>query len=603
MPMRSGIAEAVSSRQKNRAFDLKNVKLSPSNFRQQFDEMKSYFLAMPNDDILLGFRRRKGLDAPGVELGGWYNNDSSWVSVDFDEIFNTFGQWLSAFARIYAVTQDTAVLEKADYLLEEWAKTIEPDGYFFYSGDPNAFHYVYEKTACGLVDLAHYAGLTNALKYLDRITDWAITNLKRIRLPATPDSFTGGDPHTRWTDTEWYTLSENLYRAYLETAEQKYKDFAEVWHYTTYWDALREDKAEAMSRLHGYSHVNNLCGAAMAYSVTGEMKYLETIIHGYDLFKQYQRMASGGYAPSEHLAVPNNSLAKRIENEVSTFEVPCGSWAVSKLTRYLLTLTGEARFGDWMERILYNAIGAALPMKDDAIRRGKTFYYADYRLGGGRKRYNASSYPCCAGTYPLVVSDYHNIIYFWDDASLYVNLFVPSTVKHSFNGRDVTVSQETSFPEEDSMRFTINCADSVNFSLKIRIPSWAKSEQIKVQLNGVTQKVAANPDCWMVLENNWKDGDKAEITIPMSLRFEAITPDHPQRVALLYGPVMLVMCSETGGLKGDVSNPNDWIDHDGSAPLHFRAKRQSEEKCFLPFYEIPENVWYYVYNDVVATGK
>ncbi len=31
-------------------------------------------------------------------------------------------------------------------------------------------------------------------------------------------------------------------------------------------------------------------------------------------------------------------------------------------------------------------------MKDDSQRRGKTFYYADYRLGGGRKVYYECSF-------------------------------------------------------------------------------------------------------------------------------------------------------------------------------------------------------------------
>ena len=84
-------------------FDLRGVTLTPSHFKSQFDQMMTYFMSLPNDDMLLGFRRRAGLAHPGNELGGWYNNDGSFMP-DFNEIFNTFGQWLSGYARMYAIT-------------------------------------------------------------------------------------------------------------------------------------------------------------------------------------------------------------------------------------------------------------------------------------------------------------------------------------------------------------------------------------------------------------------------------------------------------------------------------------------------------------------
>ena len=75
-----------------------------------------------------------------------------------DEIFNVFGQWLSLFGRAYKITGDERLIEKARYLLDEWEKTIEEDGYFFYSKDCNGYHYSYEKIESGLVDLYVYGG-------------------------------------------------------------------------------------------------------------------------------------------------------------------------------------------------------------------------------------------------------------------------------------------------------------------------------------------------------------------------------------------------------------------------------------------------------------
>jgi len=59
------------------------------------------------------------------------------------------------------------------------------------------------------------------------------------------------------------------------------------------------------------------------------------------------------------------------------------AWAGFKLTRYLMGFTGEARYGDWVETLLYNGIGATLPVQPD----GRSYYYADYRVGMGAKTF------------------------------------------------------------------------------------------------------------------------------------------------------------------------------------------------------------------------
>ncbi|MBS1473941.1 MAG: hypothetical protein HP058_03350, partial [Massilimaliae sp.] len=111
--------------------DYQGVTLTSGIAKQQFEDIVDYFLRLPNDDILLGFRRRAGLPHPGEELGGWYSNDGSFNIYDWDEIFNPFGQWLGFLAKAYRVTGDQRLLEKAAYLMKEWGKTIEADGYFF----------------------------------------------------------------------------------------------------------------------------------------------------------------------------------------------------------------------------------------------------------------------------------------------------------------------------------------------------------------------------------------------------------------------------------------------------------------------------------------
>ncbi|MCC7353896.1 MAG: glycoside hydrolase family 127 protein, partial [Anaerolineae bacterium] len=411
-------------------FNYEGVRLGPSRWRDQYQHTRDYFLAIPDDDILKGFRQRAGLPAPGQDMGGWYSGDDKdqWHSPG--DIFHTFGQWLSGLSRMAKVIGDVAMREKVLGLMAEWAKTIAPDGYFFFSDHPNAPHYTYEKTCGGLVDIAQYLGNQDALRHLEKITHWAIKNLGQKRSPATHDDFAGSGSQ-KPSEWEWYTLSENLYRAYRLTGDPMYKDFAQVWHYTPYWDALARGE-DAFLGKHAYSHVNTLSGAAMAFAVTGERKYFDAIANAYRILWDHHLFVTGGYGPRERFSPPDGSLGKSLDfiegtmglTPDSSAETTCGSWAGFKLTRYLAHFTGRARYSDWTERLLYNCIGASLPMTG----RGCTFYYSSYMMADAHKSYVPVAWPCCSGTYPMAVADYHNIVYYRDAGGLYVNLFLPSEV-------------------------------------------------------------------------------------------------------------------------------------------------------------------------------
>jgi len=580
-----------------------DVQLLDGRFKRQFDETLEFFLAIPSDDMLYGFRKRAGLPHPGNELGGWYSADVCNYPHIFDEIYNAFGQWLSFFGRAYKLTGDRRVYDKAAYLADEWAKTIEDDGYFFYTRNCNAWHYSYEKLMSGLVDLYLYAGMERARGYLEKITDWARRNLPRTRLPArnawsrsVPNlDLVGGDPAIRGRDNEWYTLPEGLYRMYIATGDERYKDFAGVWHYDGYWDAMRAGDAAAMTGLHGYSHVNVLGGAAMAYRVTGEQKYLDAAAGAYELFQKHQLLASGGYALSEALDGPDGSNYLNIEVKAASFEVPCSSWAVFKLARHLISLTGRAKYGQWAEAILYNAMGGALPMKSDSFRRGKTFYYADYRIGGGRKSYYGPDFPCCSGTYPQALAEILNMTYYLGEDCLYIAQYLPSRLSAKVGGAEVTVSVTGDYPETDNFNIQVDGAGA--FKLALRVPAWTKNAG--VSLNGKALGLAVIPGEWAVIDRVWAPGDVVNVTFPMRLTTFPITKDHPERAAILYGPVMLAAEGERWAMSGDAGRPDSLLVRKDGLLFEGRDKNGGTV-LFKPYYAYAEREWYTVYMDFEA---
>lgn len=558
-------------------FDYRGVRLEPGRLKRQLDEVKAFYLALSDNDLLKGFRTRAGLPAPGKDLGGWYSSDT----------FLVFGQIVSGLARLYAASGDSACREKVDSLIAEWAKCIAPDGYFYPAPKPNAPHYIYDKMLWGLLDSYSYCGNTNALPALSRITDWAIKNLDRSR-------------HINDTSTEWYTLSENLYRAYLATGDTKYRDFAEVWEYHDYWDIYARDgdifgprpDGRRTEVYHAYSHVNTLGGAGAAFLVKGEPQYLNTIIHAADYLQKEQCFATGGFGPDEQL-LPHEKLVEKLSETHNTFETQCGSWAVFKLAKYLITFTGNARDGDWVERLLLNGIGASIPMTAE----GHVFYYSDYCLSGGAKHNTDYGWSCCTGTRPQAVADYADLIYFHDAENLYVNLFTPSAVHWSGGMGQVTLNQETQFPESPEVTFTVTIAKPMKFGIKFRSPGWLDAPMGAV-LNGNSIACAVDEKHWVALDREWQNGDLIKLQLPMGLHSSSLNPLRKSPAAILDGPVVLAFTAPNARALAslDVSSIRRLLIKQPGHPLAFSLSSDPRIQA-RPFASFREGERYFMYLD------
>jgi hypothetical protein len=576
------------------AFDYEGVRLLLSRWRSQVQAGREFYFSVSDDDILHGFCVAAGRKAPGKPLGGWCGIDSSTV----------FGQWLSGMSRLSRATGDAALRDKAVGLFEGWVQTLPPNG------DARMGHYRFDKLVGGLVDLALYAGHRAASEVLLRVT---VSARKTLERPENSREALADPSHNQryyGSPQEWYTLAENLYRAYDLTGEPMFRAFAEEWLYHAYWAKFRKSSSPPDAHgVHAYSHVNTFSSAAAACEATGDPSYLDVIRNAYDYLQSHQCYATGGFGPNERFMALDGSLGRALETRSDTFETSCGSWAGFKLSRYLLRLTGEARYGDWMERLFYNGVGAALPITDS----GRSFYYSDYRLGGGMKVYNWDTYSCCSGTYIQNLAEYYNLIYFKDAERLFVNLFLPSEVTWN----DVTLTQETRYPDEDTTALSMKMEGPKSFSLRFRVPSWTRN--ISVRVNGSDAPVDARPGSWATVHRTWSSGDRVEIRIPLTLRMEPVDRDHPHRVAVVRGPSVYVLegayHDPSFGLPMRDEDLERWLVlEEGSLPRGVWSTGLPEADYppslrvappdgrsvrlrFRPFYEIGENYPYFMYFD------
>ena len=159
-----------------------------------------------------------------------------------------------------------------------------------------------------------------------------------------------------------------------------------------------------------------------------------------------------------------------------------------------------------------------------------------------------------------------------------MNLFIPSQV--TWKEKGLTLLQETDFPKEETTRLTLRAEKPRHTTIYLRYPSWSKN--VKVLVNGKKVSVKQKPGSYIAITREWKDGDRIAATYPMQIELEA-TPDDPNKVALLYGPLVLAGERGTEGMQAPApfSNPalyNDYYTYNFHVPADLRTSLKVDMK-------------------------
>lgn len=514
-------------------FPYSRVQLLDGPFRDQFEHNHRIFLGLEEDGMLKPFRERQGMPAPGLDLGGWYDNSNDFNEKDNFHGFipgHSFGQYLSGLARAYAVTGSAATREKVHRLVRAYAETVEPSGKFYVAYRLPA--YTFDKTCVGLIDAHEFAEDPIALDVLKRSVDAALPHLPEKALSRAEQE---ARPHKTiaYTWDESYTLPENLFLAYQRSGEKRYRDLATRFIYHEYFDALAENH-NVLPGKHAYSHVNALSSAMQAHLVLGDEKYLRAAVNGLRMVQE-QSYATGGWGPNEGFVLPDKGqLGASLAKTHASFETPCGAYGQFKVTRYLLRTTRDSRYGDSMERVLYNTVAGAKPILAD----GTSFYYSDYNGDRGQKVYYNEKWPCCSGTFPQLTADYGISSYYRAPEGIYVNLFLPSRVTWLQNGTQCSLTQHTTYPKSGGTQLQLEMARNESLTIYLRIPAWAGANT-RVSVNGKRVETDVAPGTFFAIARSWRNGDRVEFEIGMPLRLQAVDAQNPDTVALLRGPLAL----------------------------------------------------------------
>lgn len=575
-------------------FGLGDVQLHDSIFTQNRDREYKYLESLNMDTLLYSFRVTAGMDTKGAApMTGWDGPVEKLRG-------HSTGHYLSAISQAYASSGDEKWKTRIDYMIDELAKIQEamptqendmarttvgkanpeligknnegylsayPERQFIllehgasYTGGTDATnidgiwapYYTLHKILAGLLDAYELAGNEEALDIAVNVADWVngrLSALTQDELDAMWKKYIAG---------EYGGMNEVLAKLYAITGNQKYLDTAKMFDNANLFPSISANE-DTLDGLHANQHIPQITGALTIFDQTNEKYYFDVANNFWDMVVNHRTFSNGGTGQGEHFR-GRDEIAEHLGSGTAE---NCATYNMLKLTRQLFFHSPDAKFMDYYEKALYNGIISSQDQSE--ANRGVVYFMP---LGPGlRKNFGRSSFTCCAGTGLESQTKYQDSIYFHsaDDNSLYVNMYMPSTLDWKEKG--FTIDQQTNFPVEQGSTITVNGDGELD--IKLRVPSWAV-KGFEVKVNGVEQDINAQPSTYVSINRKWTAGDKIEISYPYSFRVET-APDDPTIGSVFYGPLLMVGKDDRETfLTLDINKQNPDLSFDETEnPLHF----------------------------------
>jgi len=575
---------------KVRPFPLKQVRLGEGLCKVAMEADRRYLHSLPPDRLLHTFRINAGIPSSAQPLGGWEAPDC--------ELRGHYagGHYLSAAALMYASSGDEDLKNKANAVVAELAKCQAALKSGYLSAFPIEFFdrlrnrekvwapfYTIHKIMAGNLDMYVHCGNEQALNVAKKMADW-------VAGYTDPLSY---DHMQRVLGTEFGGMSEVLCNLYAVTGQEQYLEVAHRFDKRLFLDPLAEHRDE-LKGLHVNTHIPQVTAAARYYELTGERRYRDIAEYFWDEVVGERSYCTGGTSNHESW----NTDPGKLSTELSTNTTECCcAYNMMKLTRHLFGWSPDARLMDYYERTLFNHRLGTINPED-----GTMMYYLPLASGYWKtfgKPFD--SLWCCTGTGSEEYAKLTDTIYFHDDDSLYVNLYIDSQLEWPEKG--LSVKQETGFPQAQGTTITVSAKNPVQLGVNLRIPYWVQGGSVRI--NGTTLPAFASPSSYLTLNRVWKHGDKIELNLPMGLHIHSM-PDDESIQAVMYGPLVLaarfdpVSKEMTYGdyepkpgdqykapeIVADPSEPTAWVEPDAKQPLLFHGVGQSQPLTMVPLNEV-----------------
>jgi uncharacterized protein len=548
---------------KVKSLDMGNVKWTDGFWKERFDLCQANVIPAQWNNFMWFTQHNfeivanKLNDPDGYRGAFWQDGD--------------YYKWLEAQVGTYAITKDTAIANKIERAANLIARAQATDGYitmntqigFGKSGKGKDGEYVPYKNSrrfahAGLhetYNMGHLMTLActyyrvtgsrtlldvaiKAANFLDQY--FAVITPELSRIDFNPTHITGLTELYRTTgDKKYLILAQRFVDARGRGGEminQNKTPFRE------------EREAVGHAVLANYLY----CGAADIYAETGEKALMESLEAIWE--DSYLRKSSitGGLGNQHFMVTSGNQkdlthesfgYPFKLENSTAYNET-CANFGGAYFSWRMFLLTGEPKYLDKMENTFYNNLSS---MSLD----GKSYFYTNPMRWYGKEhtllsqdyhgRWTRIGCVCCPTSVARFLTESNDYAYGMDGNSLYVILYGSNEVIAKIGKSTLKFIQKSDYPWHGNIIMIYDGDKNTEFSLKMRIPSWAEGATMKV--NG--QEQMAQPSTFAEINRKWNKGDKVELNLPLKPIFVEANPrveEARNQVAVTYGP--LVYCVE-----------------------------------------------------------
>ena len=443
-------------------FSLKDVRLQPGAFSAAAEANRKYLKTLPPDRLLHTFRLTAGLPSSAEALGEWEKPDCE-LRGHF-----TGGHYLSACALAFASSGDDELKHNGDRMVAELAKCQAQHRNGYLSAFPQelfdrlrdgvnvwAPFYTIHKIMAGHLDMYTLTGNEQALDTVEKMAGW-------VRSWSDPLS---EQQMQRVLLVEYGGMGEVLANLYGVTGRTEYLNLAKRFDKKGFFDSLAAHRDE-LKGLHVNTHVPQVIAAARLYELTGDKRYWNIADYFWNEVTSERSYCTGGTSNFEVWRSDPGVLSTELSMDTAE---DCCVYNMMKLTRHLFAWSPRASYMDYYERVLLNhRLGTIDP------ETGTTVYYLPH--GNGYSKIYAKpfdSFWCCSGTCAEEFAKLTDTIYFHDDNSIFVNLYIASELNWAEKG--IRIVQQTDFPEEQGTTLLVLATKPVDLDLKRqREGEWAR---------------------------------------------------------------------------------------------------------------------------------
>lgn len=511
--------------------------------------------------------------AAGVEKGEFVG--TNWQ----DEFVH---KWLEAASYVYGVTHDERLDQKMDEIINVIAKAQQPDGYLasqiivrgWKRFQKPQHHELYVMGHLITAACAHHrsTGKTNFLNVAVKVGDYL------------HKTFITRDPtlaHFGFNPSYIMALVE-LYRT---TVDKKYLEIAGV--FVDMRGSQRGGTDQNQDRVplrqekqvvgHGVFATYLYSGAADVYMETGEAELIAALERLWLDLAAKKTYVNGGITPlHQGLSVRAGKGVDDVHEAVGDeYELPnstaynetCSSIGSFMWNWRMLNISGAARHADMMENTLYNAMlpGIGLDGTSWFYTNPLRWHGADHTLrslDSSTRTTPGLTKICCPSNLLRTVASLHGYAYSISREGLWTHLYGANDFDGKlFDGSSLKLTQQTEYPWDGAVKFTIQSAPAQSFALRLRIPAWANGATIKVNNKMYATEIKAGS--YAQIERRWSGGDTIELSLPMRARLIEGNPRIEatrNQVAVMRGPVLY--CLESADLSpgiavDDVHIPRD----------------------------------------------